>query len=149
MRGRFGGVRRVDPGEIALHRAKSYSGAPRPMKMGTTPSPWRYDAAACRALQSAKLRYPATLHYPSRVLPSILEGGAPVTLRQRPSRSIPESTRWARNVSRVKRVAIYQRTIPRRREPSPTLFGNAGRQTALVPARSQNPRVRISVAPTF
>jgi len=29
------------------------NGAPRPMKMGTTASPWRYDAAASQALQSA------------------------------------------------------------------------------------------------
>ena len=50
------------------------------MKMGT-PSLWRYDTAACRALQSAKLRYPTTLHYPLRVLPSILEGsGYPATM---------------------------------------------------------------------
>lgn len=28
-------------------------GVPRSMKMGTTRSSWRYDAAACRALQSA------------------------------------------------------------------------------------------------
>jgi len=41
MRGRFGGVRTVNGGEIALHREKSYSGAPRPMKMGTTRSPER------------------------------------------------------------------------------------------------------------
>jgi hypothetical protein len=33
-------------GEIAPYLAKSYSGAPRPMKMGTIASPWRYDAAA-------------------------------------------------------------------------------------------------------
>lgn len=32
------------------------------MKMGTTASLWRYDAAACRALQSAKLRLPAIPH---------------------------------------------------------------------------------------
>jgi hypothetical protein len=39
------------------------SGAPRSMKMGTTPSPWRYDAAACHALQSVALRRPAILRY--------------------------------------------------------------------------------------
>jgi hypothetical protein len=33
------------------------SGAPRPMKMGTA-SPWRYDAAACWAIQSVMLRAP-------------------------------------------------------------------------------------------
>jgi hypothetical protein len=43
-------------------------GAPRPMKMGTTRSRWRYDAAADDALQSAKLRQPAILRYASRAL---------------------------------------------------------------------------------
>jgi hypothetical protein len=38
-------------------------GAPRPMKMGTTVSPWRYDAAAWCAIQSAMLRAPAILYY--------------------------------------------------------------------------------------
>jgi hypothetical protein len=33
------------------------NGAPRPMKMGTIVSPWRYDAAR-HALQLAKLRRP-------------------------------------------------------------------------------------------
>ena len=47
-------------------------GAPRPMKMGTARSPFPYEAAACHALQSARLRYPTTLHYASRALPSIL-----------------------------------------------------------------------------
>jgi hypothetical protein len=43
------------------------------MKMGTTRSLCRYDAAARRALQSASLRLPAILHYASRaaVLPEI------------------------------------------------------------------------------
>lgn len=31
-------------------------GAPRPTKMGTIVSLWRYDAGACRALQSAILK---------------------------------------------------------------------------------------------
>jgi hypothetical protein len=35
------------------------------MKMGTTRSPWRYDAAARLTLQSVKLRWPAILHYAS------------------------------------------------------------------------------------
>jgi hypothetical protein len=38
-------------------------GAPRSMKMGTIHSPYRYDAAACHALQSVILRRPAILHY--------------------------------------------------------------------------------------
>jgi hypothetical protein len=33
------------------------------MKMGNIVSPWRYDAAACRAIQSAMLRAPAILYY--------------------------------------------------------------------------------------
>jgi hypothetical protein len=37
------------------------SGAPRPTKMGTIASPWRYDAAARHALQSEILRRPAIL----------------------------------------------------------------------------------------
>jgi hypothetical protein len=35
------------------------------MKMGTIASPWRYDAAARHALQSANLRRPAILRYDS------------------------------------------------------------------------------------
>jgi hypothetical protein len=42
-----------------------FNGAPRPMKMGTTASPWRYDAAAHHALQPANLRRPAILHFAS------------------------------------------------------------------------------------
>jgi hypothetical protein len=40
-------------------------GAPRSMKLGTTRSPWRYDAVARHTLQSVKLRRPAILHYAS------------------------------------------------------------------------------------
>ena len=41
------------------------NGAPRPMKMGTIASPWRYDAAAGDALQSARLRCSTIPHYAS------------------------------------------------------------------------------------
>jgi len=41
-------------------------GEPRSMKMGTTGSLWRYDAAARRASQPANLRRPSTFHYASR-----------------------------------------------------------------------------------
>jgi hypothetical protein len=65
--GRSGWIRTSDlfvPNEerfqAALH---SGNGAPRSMKMGTIASPWRYDAAARPALQSANLRRPAILHY--------------------------------------------------------------------------------------
>jgi hypothetical protein len=37
------------------------SGAARPMKMGTTASPWRYDAEAFHMLQLINLRMPAIL----------------------------------------------------------------------------------------
>jgi hypothetical protein len=39
------------------------SGAPRSMKMGTTASPWRYDAGASHALHPTNLRGPAILHF--------------------------------------------------------------------------------------
>jgi hypothetical protein len=38
-------------------------GAPRPMKMGTTRSPFPYDTTAQHTSKSAKLRHPTTLHY--------------------------------------------------------------------------------------
>jgi hypothetical protein len=44
-------------------RPKEKSGAPRPMKMGTTASPWRYDGAADHALRPDNLRRPPILHY--------------------------------------------------------------------------------------
>ncbi|MFB9266906.1 hypothetical protein ACFFWD_27720 [Bradyrhizobium erythrophlei] len=58
----------------------SANGAPRPMKMGTTVSPWIYDAATHHALQSASQRRPAILCYASLAATSILQDG-PVTLR--------------------------------------------------------------------
>jgi hypothetical protein len=45
------------------------SGAPRPMKMGTIVSPWRYDAAARRALKSVNLRRPTILRCAASCLP--------------------------------------------------------------------------------
>jgi len=44
------------------------SGAPRPMKMGTTSSPWRYDATVDYALQPTNLRWPALFRYVSRAV---------------------------------------------------------------------------------
>ena len=41
------------------------NGAPRPMKMGTTASPWRYDAAAAQAIPPDNLRRTAILRYAS------------------------------------------------------------------------------------
>jgi hypothetical protein len=57
------------------------TGAPRPMKMGTIVSPWRYDVAVRQPLRSVELRRTAILHYASQaeVFPK-LQGG-PVTRR--------------------------------------------------------------------
>jgi hypothetical protein len=52
-------------GEIAPYLAKSYSGAPRPMKMGTIASPWRYDVAADQTIRPHHLRRTAILRYAS------------------------------------------------------------------------------------
>jgi hypothetical protein len=85
MRTESGGYRRnhlralarrveVDAKEIRIMGSKACSCARssllraqirRSMKMGTTRSPWRYDAATCHALQSANLRRPAILHFAS------------------------------------------------------------------------------------
>src|SRR5260221_12229663 len=40
-------------------------GAPRPMKMGTIASPWRYDVAAAQAIQPEQRRRSAILRYTS------------------------------------------------------------------------------------
>src|SRR5262249_30456959 len=64
------------------------SGAPRSMKMGTTLSPWRHDAAARHALQSVSLRHPTILHYASAAAVFPAPGIVPVTIRNRPCRSI-------------------------------------------------------------
>jgi hypothetical protein len=57
------------------------TGAPRPTKMGTIVSPWRYDGAVRQPLRSVELRRTAILHYASQaeVFPN-LQGG-PVTRR--------------------------------------------------------------------
>jgi hypothetical protein len=57
------------------------SGAPRSMKMGTIRSPFPYDAAARRALQSPNLRWPAILHYASWAAVFLISQGGPVTPR--------------------------------------------------------------------
>jgi len=41
------------------------SGAPRPMKMGTTASPWRYDAAAAETIRPDNQRRTTILRYAS------------------------------------------------------------------------------------
>jgi hypothetical protein len=54
---------------------KKKTGAPRSMKMGTIASPWRYDAGAHHALQSANLRRPAILRYAPPTAFPISQGG--------------------------------------------------------------------------
>jgi hypothetical protein len=54
---------RVAGNRWPLNRAKSYRGAPRPMKMGTTASPWRYDAAADETIRPDNQRRTAILRY--------------------------------------------------------------------------------------
>ncbi len=49
----------------SLSRVLAYIGAPRPMKMGTIASPWRYDAIAGDTLQLASLGCSAIQHYAS------------------------------------------------------------------------------------
>jgi len=50
------------------------------MKMGTIASPWHYDAAADRTLQSANLRRSAISRYASRTAVFPISQGGPVTL---------------------------------------------------------------------
>ena len=60
--------------QFLLNRFNASAGAPRSMKMGTIRSPWRYDAAARHALQSANLRRPAILRAASiAVRPAITD----------------------------------------------------------------------------
>src|SRR5882757_7121798 len=49
--------------QLPQYHAKSYSGAPRPMKMGTIASPWRYDAAAGCALRPHNPGCPTIFRY--------------------------------------------------------------------------------------
>jgi len=52
------------------------------MKMGAIRSPWRYDAGPCHAPRSARLRYPAILHYASWAgVFRMSRAGGPVILR--------------------------------------------------------------------
>jgi len=63
-----------DGGEIELYRAKSHSGAPRPMKMGTIISPWRYDVTHSCASASQKPRPCAILSSARMLLRSVTDG---------------------------------------------------------------------------
>lgn len=83
-RGSGGDACKVHGGEIEQYRAKSYNDAPRPMKMGTIASLWRYDALASQALQSAKLRLATILRYAPRRRCADFRL-SPRTLRQRSS----------------------------------------------------------------
>jgi len=60
------------------------NGAPRPMKMGTIVSPWRYDAMADYALQPANLRRPAILRWRHGRPSSQFRSGGPVTFDSGP-----------------------------------------------------------------
>jgi DNA-binding XRE family transcriptional regulator len=78
------GFRRLDAAfanDRPRNRTKSYSGAPRSMKMGNTRSPFPYDAAACPAIQSANLRRPTILHYATSAAVFPISRDGPVTLR--------------------------------------------------------------------
>jgi integrase len=76
--------------------------------MGTTASPWRYDAAARDASQSAMLRHHKTLHCASRALPSISRGG-PVTLIA----VRDDGTPWPSEMEMQTRVSHYLRDLER------------------------------------
>ena len=54
----------VPVSEKGARNAHHY-GAPRSMKMGTIPSPWRYDAMTLDALRSPNLRLPSISHFAS------------------------------------------------------------------------------------
>jgi hypothetical protein len=74
------------------------AGAPRSMKMGTTPSPFPYDAAARHTPQPAKVRHPPTLHSASQPPPSRFCGRSGLPLdngppdKHRDRRHVPEAT---------------------------------------------------------
>ncbi len=59
------GVTTSCPVKVALARDRTQSGAPRPMKMGTTASPWRYEVAAADAIRPDNRRRTAILRYAS------------------------------------------------------------------------------------
>ena len=66
-----------DPPDDAVRRQRNprCTGAPRSTKMGTIRSPWRYDAVARHALQSALLRRPAISSYASGAIREIGDDG--------------------------------------------------------------------------
>jgi hypothetical protein len=49
-------------GEGEIQESPDFIGAPRPMKMGTIASPWRYDVAPRHALDQTNMREPAISH---------------------------------------------------------------------------------------
>jgi hypothetical protein len=72
-------MERSTAAKIALPRAKSQIGAPRPMKKGTIVSPWRYDGGASSAPHSANCDGLPIRYIGTAVFPVSLDG--PVTLR--------------------------------------------------------------------
>jgi hypothetical protein len=67
------------------------------MKMGTIRTPWRYDAAARHALQSANLRRPAILHYASGEAFPISQGGPVIPLESAAFITAHATSRHARD----------------------------------------------------
>jgi len=54
------------------------SGAPRPMKMGTTRAPFHYDCGARHAFQQLNLRFPTILRHVSRAAAFMMWQDVPV-----------------------------------------------------------------------
>jgi hypothetical protein len=71
------GKKGVEGGSRVLWR----NGVPRPMKMGTTLSPWRYDAATAQAIQPDNQQRTAILRYASWAAVFRISQGEPVTFR--------------------------------------------------------------------
>src|SRR6266699_55087 len=91
--------------------------APRPTKMGTIASPWRYDGVIQRAPQSAYLRRPPILHYASIGAGRSSPGDQRMDLEERtdPARPPDHAAVWtSRSTSRpTSRMAT---TRPRNRD---------------------------------
>ena len=90
---RFGGVPAAKSHRIVQKRK---NGAPPPMKMGTTASPWHYDVAAADAIRPDNQRRTAILRYASWAAVFPFSQVVRFTLRPRPFRSIPGTARWAK-----------------------------------------------------
>jgi hypothetical protein len=65
---------------LAARIAIGSDGAPRPMKMRTIASPWRYDGTANHALKSARLQWTTILCTASRAAPFLILAGQEVSI---------------------------------------------------------------------